>query len=138
MFAKGADVIPFDSFPNRVTPEIHRNILQAARDAHMNMVREWGGGYYESDDFYDICDELGIMVWQEFMFGGDMIPGESPFKKMSGKKPSTRSSACAIIRASLCGAEITKSKPAGGTGATARNSKHPSLPKPAIASGRIT
>jgi len=81
VFAKGADVIPFDSFPNRVTPEIHRNILQAARDAHMNMVREWGGGYYESDDFYDICDELGIMVWQEFMFGGDMIPGDAPFQE---------------------------------------------------------
>jgi len=81
VFAKGADVIPFDSFPNRVTPEIHRNILQAARDAHMNMVREWGGGYYESDDFYDICDELGIMVWQEFMFGGDMIPGDVAFQE---------------------------------------------------------
>ena len=80
VFAKGADVIPFDSFPNRVTPEIHRQILEAARDAHMNMVREWGGGYYESDDFYDICDELGILVWQEFMFGGDMVPGGADFQ----------------------------------------------------------
>jgi beta-mannosidase len=80
IFAKGADVIPFDSFPNRVTPEIHRKILEAARDAHMNMVREWGGGYYESDDFYDICDELGIMVWQEFIFGGDMVPGGRGFQ----------------------------------------------------------
>ena len=75
IFAKGADVIPFDSFPNRVTPEVHRRILESARDAHMNMVREWGGGYYESDDFYDICDELGILVWQEFAFGGAMVPG---------------------------------------------------------------
>jgi beta-mannosidase len=81
VFSKGANVIPFDSFPNRVTPEIHRKILQAARDAHMNMVREWGGGYYETDDFYDICDELGIMVWQEFMFGGDMIPGDVSFQE---------------------------------------------------------
>ena len=80
VFAKGADVIPFDSFPNRVTPEIHRQILESARDAHMNMVREWGGGYYESDDFYDICDELGILVWQEFMFGGDMVPGGAEFQ----------------------------------------------------------
>ena len=80
VFAKGADVIPFDSFPNRVTPEIHRQILEGARDAHMNMVREWGGGYYESDDFYDICDELGILVWQEFMFGGDMVPGGADFQ----------------------------------------------------------
>jgi beta-mannosidase len=81
VFGKGADVIPFDSFPNRVTPDIHRRILQSARDAHMNMVREWGGGYYESDDFYDICDELGIMVWQEFMFGGDMVPGDVAFQE---------------------------------------------------------
>ena len=80
VFAKGADVIPFDSFPNRVTPESHRKILQSARDAHMNMVREWGGGYYESDDFYDICDELGILVWQEFMFGGDLVPGDVEFQ----------------------------------------------------------
>jgi beta-mannosidase len=81
VFGKGADVIPFDSFSNHVTPAIHRKILQAARDAHMNMVRNWGGGYYESDDYYDICDELGIMVWQEFMFGGDMVPGDVAFQE---------------------------------------------------------
>ena len=81
VFAKGANVIPFDSFPDRVTPERHRQILQAAREAHMNMVRAWGGAYYESDDFYDICDELGIMVWQEFMFGGDMVPGDTAFQE---------------------------------------------------------
>ncbi len=81
VYAKGADVIPFDSFPNHVTPAVHRGILQSAVDAHMNMVREWGGGYYESDDFFDICDELGIMVWQEFAFGGDMIPGDVAFQE---------------------------------------------------------
>ena len=81
VFAKGANVIPFDSFPTRVTPQVHRRILQAARDAHMNMLREWGGGHYESDDFYDICDELGILVWQEFMFGGDMVPGDVEFQE---------------------------------------------------------
>jgi beta-mannosidase len=81
VFAKGADVIPFDSFAPRVTPAQHRQILQSAVDAHMNMVREWGGGYYESDDFYDIADELGIMVWQEFMFGGAQIPGGTEFRE---------------------------------------------------------
>jgi beta-mannosidase len=75
VFAKGADVIPFDSFPNRVTPEDYRRILQSARDANMNMIRHWGGGYYETDEFYEICDELGIMVWQDFMFGNDWQPG---------------------------------------------------------------
>jgi beta-mannosidase len=81
IFAKGANVIPFDSFPNRVTPEIQRNILQAAKDAHMNMVRHWGGGYYEADSFYDICDELGILVWQDFMFGGAVVPGDREFQE---------------------------------------------------------
>ena len=80
IFAKGADMIPYDSFPSRVTDEQRRYILQSARDAHMNMVREWGGGLYEPDNFYDIADELGIMVWQEFMFGGDMIPGDPAFQ----------------------------------------------------------
>ncbi|HET9742203.1 MAG TPA: glycoside hydrolase family 2 protein [Terriglobales bacterium] len=79
IFGKGADVIPFDSFPTRVTAAQYRNILQSARDANMNMIREWGGGVYESDDFYDICDELGLIVWQDFMFGGDMYPGDAEF-----------------------------------------------------------
>jgi len=80
VFAKGADVIPFDSFPNRVTTANYRRILQSARDANMNMIRHWGGGYYESDEFYAICDELGIMVWQDFMFGNDWQPGTYAFK----------------------------------------------------------
>ncbi len=80
IFAKGADVIPFDSFPNRVTTAGYRRILESARDANMNMIRHWGGGYYESDEFYAICDELGIMVWQDFMFGNDWQPGTYAFK----------------------------------------------------------
>ncbi len=89
VFAKGADVIPFDSFATRVTPAQHRQILQAARDAHMNMIRHWGGGYYETDDFYDICDELGIMVWQDFMFGGAMVPGDGRPGVLQGNPDST-------------------------------------------------
>ena len=80
VFAKGADVIPFDSFPNRVTTADYRRILESARDANMNMIRHWGGGYYETDEFYQICDELGIMVWQDFMFGNDWQPGTYDFK----------------------------------------------------------
>jgi beta-mannosidase len=81
VFAKGADVIPFDSFPSRVTTADYRRILGSARDANMNMIRHWGGGYYETDEFYSICDELGIMVWQDFMFGNDWQPGTYPFKE---------------------------------------------------------
>ena len=74
-------MIPFDSFPNRVTTADYRRILQSARDANMNMIRHWGGGYYETDEFYSICDELGIMVWQDFMFGNDWQPGTYAFKQ---------------------------------------------------------
>ena len=81
VFAKGADVIPFDSFPNRVTTPDYRRILESARDANMNMIRHWGGGYYESEEFYEICDELGIMVWQDMMFGNDWQPGTYAFKQ---------------------------------------------------------
>ena len=80
VFGKGADVIPFDSFPTRVTTQQYRQVLQSAVDANMNMVRHWGGGYYETDLFYDICDELGIMIWQDFMFGNDWQPGTYDWK----------------------------------------------------------
>jgi len=81
VFGKGADVIPFDSFPTRVTEADYRRILQSAVDANMNMVRHWGGGYYESNLFYDLADQLGIMVWQDFMFGNDWQPGDYEWKK---------------------------------------------------------
>ena len=80
VFGKGADVIPFDSFPTRVTTKQYRDVLQSAIDANMNMVRHWGGGYYETDEFYDLCDELGIMIWQDFMFGNDWQPGAYDWK----------------------------------------------------------
>lgn len=79
VFAKGANWIPADSFPERVTRERYRHLLASARDANMNMLRVWGGGYYESDDFYALCDELGIMVWQDFMFACSMYPGDEKF-----------------------------------------------------------
>ena len=74
VFAKGANSIPFDMFQPRVTRAQLRRVLQSARDANMNFVRSWGGGYYESDDFFDLADELGLLVWQDFMFGGGMQP----------------------------------------------------------------
>ncbi len=86
IFAKGADVIPFDSFPSRVTTAQYRRILESARDANMNMIRHWGGGYYETDEFYQMCDELGIMVWQDFMFGNDWQPGTYAFREQVAKE----------------------------------------------------
>ena len=76
VFAKGANLIPFDSFPTRVSDAQMRHVLESARDANMNMLRMWGGGYYESDRFYEMADRLGIMIWQEFMFGGAIPPND--------------------------------------------------------------
>jgi beta-mannosidase len=79
VFMKGANYIPSDSFLDRVTPERYRFLVQSAADAHMNMLRVWGGGIYEDDQFYDLCDELGILVWQDFMFACSMYPGDAAF-----------------------------------------------------------
>ena len=84
IFAKGANFVPLDSFPPAVTPERRLKILTAARDAHMNMLRVWGGGYYESDDFYEDADRLGLMIWQDFMFGGSMIPHDAAYLESVG------------------------------------------------------
>jgi beta-mannosidase len=74
VFAKGANTIPFDMFRPRVGKAQLRRVLESARDANMNFLRSWGGGYYESDAFFDLADELGLLVWQDFMFGGGMQP----------------------------------------------------------------
>ncbi len=68
VFAMGADYIPEDNLLPRVNRERTRRLLEDAKAAHMNTIRVWGGGYYPDDDFYDLCDELGLMVWQDFMF----------------------------------------------------------------------
>lgn len=80
VFAKGANWIPADIFPTRVSNQRYRSLLQAARDCHMNMVRVWGGGIYENDYFYDTCDELGLLVWQDFMFACSFYPGNPEFE----------------------------------------------------------
>ncbi|MEI6519119.1 MAG: glycoside hydrolase family 2 protein [bacterium] len=73
-FAKGGNWIPADTFANRVSHEHYYKLIKACADANMNMLRVWGGGIYENDDFYDICDELGITVWQDFMFSCATYP----------------------------------------------------------------
>ncbi|KAH9006794.1 beta-mannosidase [Lactarius hatsudake] len=69
IFCGGSNWIPADSFLTTITPERYRAWLQLLKEGNQNMVRVWGGGIYEDDVFYDICDELGILVWQDFMFG---------------------------------------------------------------------
>ncbi len=72
IFMKGTNWIPAHVLPELVTPEYTHGLLHSARESHMNMIRVWGGGIYESDAFYDSCDELGILVWQDHMFACSM------------------------------------------------------------------
>jgi beta-mannosidase len=83
VFAKGANLIPFDSFPARVTTARMEAILRSARDANMNMLRMWGGGTYQDDAFYAAADRMGLMIWQDFMFGGAVTPYDPAFRESS-------------------------------------------------------
>jgi len=75
----GANWIPADAIPSRITPTVIRDLLESARAANMNMLRIWGGGQYEPDYFYDLCDELGILIWHDFMFSCMSYPSNREF-----------------------------------------------------------
>ncbi|MBL4812483.1 MAG: glycoside hydrolase family 2 protein [Rhodobacteraceae bacterium] len=79
IFAKGANWIPADALAGRISQEAVRDLLQSAVDANMNMIRIWGGGRYEPTWFYNMCDELGLMVWQDFMFACNLYPSTRDF-----------------------------------------------------------
>ncbi len=79
VFMKGANYIPQDNLLPRVSPEDYKKTIQNAVAANMNMLRVWGGGIYEADLFYDLCDENGILVWQDFMFACNMYPSDTAF-----------------------------------------------------------
>ena len=78
VFAKGANWVPCSAFENEQTPERYRDLLESAAVANMNMIRLWGGGQYEKDCFYDICDELGLLVWHDQMFACGIYPVQDP------------------------------------------------------------
>jgi beta-mannosidase len=79
IFCRGANWIPADALPSRATPQLTRKLLEAAVAGNMNMLRIWGGGFYEQDFFYDLCDELGLLVWQDFMFACNLYPSTPEF-----------------------------------------------------------
>ncbi|BAO75152.1 beta-mannosidase [Winogradskyella sp. PG-2] len=79
VYSKGANYIPQNSFQNKVTDKHYDKLLNDVVDANMNMLRVWGGGIYENDVFYDLCDKKGILVWQDFMFACAMYPGDNDF-----------------------------------------------------------
>lgn len=76
LFAKGANYIPCDVFLPRVTRAVYEKTIDDAAAVNMNMLRVWGGGVYEDDLFYELCDERGILVWQDFMFACSIYPAE--------------------------------------------------------------
>ncbi|MBE3070115.1 MAG: hypothetical protein IMZ66_07745, partial [Planctomycetes bacterium] len=78
LFAKGANWIPADALPPRVSPARYRDLVDSCAEAGMNMLRVWGGGYYEDEAFYDRCDERGLLIWQDFMFSCALYPGDDP------------------------------------------------------------
>ncbi len=80
-FGMGADYIPEDNIFSRITPERTRKLLEQCQAAHFNVIRVWGGGYYPSDDFYDACDELGFVVWQDMMFACANYPLSYEFEE---------------------------------------------------------
>lgn len=79
IFCRGANWIPADALFSRTSPEQTQDLLQSAVDANMNMIRVWGGGFYEHDWFYDLCDRLGLMVWQDFQFACNLYPSTPEF-----------------------------------------------------------
>ncbi|MCJ7626447.1 MAG: glycoside hydrolase family 2 protein, partial [Anaerolineaceae bacterium] len=78
IFAKGSDWVPADSFPTRITNADLERLIRAAVETHQNMLRVWGGGFFEDDRFYDLCDRYGIMVWQDFIFACSVYPLHDP------------------------------------------------------------
>lgn len=79
LFARGANYIPQSHFLPSVKDGDYQALIGAVKDANMNMLRVWGGGIYENDIFYELCDENGILIWQDFMFANTMYPGDEQF-----------------------------------------------------------
>ncbi len=79
IFAKGANWIPADALPSRQSRAVIDDLLESAVQAHMNMIRVWGGGQYETDDFYELCDEKGLLLWHDMMFACALYPGTKDF-----------------------------------------------------------
>jgi len=102
VFCKGADWIPADAMPRRMTRDVYQRLISDAAAVHMNMLRVWGGGLYEDDAFYEISDELGILIWQDLMFacseypsGGDFM--ESVKEEVEYQVKRLRDHACIVM-----------------------------------------
>ncbi len=105
IFAKGSNWIPTDALPSGEQDKKVRHLLDSAVKAHMNMIRVWGGGQYESEFFYKLCDELGLLIWQDFMFSCSLYPTDRAFldsvdKEVREQIPRLKSHPCLAL---FCG-----------------------------------
>lgn len=99
IFAKGSNWIPSDALPSRMTYERYEDLLKSAVESNQNCLRVWGGGIYENEIFYDLCDKFGIIVWQDFMFACSLYPTTEDFlqeveKELEYQIPRLQSHAC--------------------------------------------
>ena len=112
VYAKGANWIPDHSFPSLITPSRLRERIGQARDAGMTMLRIWGGGFYETEDFYDLCDEMGLLVWQDFPYGCSYYPDTGEYAELARRsRPRPPCGASAIMPRLPCGAATTRTIP---------------------------
>ena len=108
ILAKGVNWIPDDVLPGRMTRERYEVRLRQALAANVNLIRVWGGGIYESDDFYDVCDELGLLVWQDFLFACAAYPEEEPLRGEVLAEARDNVARLAGTRAWCCGTATTR------------------------------
>ena len=104
IFAKGSNWIPCDTLPSRMRPERYKDLLKSVIDSNQNTLRVWGGGIYEKDIFYDLCDKYGIMIYQDMMFSCSTYPSNSEFlseveKELSYQIPRLQSHPCIVLYA---------------------------------------
>jgi beta-mannosidase len=117
IFAKGSNWIPADSFPTRITDEALEGLIRSAVQTHQNMLRVWGGGFYEEERFYDLCDRYGILVWQEFIYSCSIYPLDDPEFLENVRIETVENVRRLRHRASRCGAATTRWNGAGWIGA---------------------
>ena len=115
IFAKGANWIPADTFPTRIGDAFLEGLIRSAAESHQNMLRVWGGGFYEEERFYDLCDRYGILVWQEFIFClQHLSAGRAGLCRQRSRRDRSRTcAACVIAPAWRFGAATTRWSRAG-------------------------
>ena len=101
IFAKGSNWIPAESFPTRLTHKSMNHLIRSAAESHQNMLRVWGGGFYEDNLFYDLCDQYGILVWQDMIFSCSIYPHDDEQFNASVKEEITQNVIRLRHRASL-------------------------------------